>query len=273
MRTRVCVRRGRRLFYLFSLAVARARAGWSGGGDICCLMGGGPHDRVVGRGGAAAHTGDDAGLPHRPAAGQQGMRYPADPPTVDVIVAVMRHTGRDSYGWRLRAMVVVLWRAGLRLHEALALAEHDLDQRRGPLLVRRGKGGGRREVGIDQRGWEQLRPWLVVRAELPVGPMFCIIDGRTRGRAWSAAVVDTEFPPHRGSGGRPRRFALHQLWHAHALELAREGVPLNIIKRQLGHANLGTTSINLQAIDPEEIITVRRDARITRWPCARAACQ
>jgi integrase len=31
-------------------------------------------------------------------------------------------------------------------------------------------------------------------------------------------------------------------------------VPLNIIQRQLGHANLGTTSIYLQGIDPEEII-------------------
>src|SRR5438552_911355 len=34
--------------------------------------------------------------------------------------------------------------------------------------------------------------------------------------------------------------------HAPALELAREGVPLNIIQRQLGHANLGTTWIYLQ---------------------------
>jgi integrase/recombinase XerD len=31
-------------------------------------------------------------------------------------------------------------------------------------------------------------------------------------------------------------------------------VPLNIIQRRLGHANLGTTSIYLQGIDPEEII-------------------
>jgi hypothetical protein len=34
-------------------------------------------------------------------------------------------------------------------------------------------------------------------------------------------------------------------------------VPLNIIQRQLGHVNLGTTSIYLQGIDPEEIIAVR----------------
>jgi site-specific recombinase XerD len=54
--------------------------------------------------------------------------------------------------------------------------------------------------------------------------------------------------------GIRRRFAPHQLRHAHAFELARGGVPLNSIQRQLGDANLGTTSIYLQGIDPEEII-------------------
>jgi integrase len=58
-----------------------------------------------------------------------------------------------------------------------------------------------------------------------------------------------------------RRFAPHQLRHAHALELAREGVSLNIIQRQLGHANLGTTPIYLQGIDPEEIIVTVRTRR------------
>lgn len=59
---------------------------------------------------------------------------------------------------RLRALIVVLWRMGLRIHEALALSEADLDERRGSLLVRRGKGGRRREVGMDDWTWEQLRP-------------------------------------------------------------------------------------------------------------------
>jgi hypothetical protein len=36
------------------------------------------------------------------------MRYPADPPTVDEIVAVMRHTRDDRHGARLRAAIVVL---------------------------------------------------------------------------------------------------------------------------------------------------------------------
>jgi site-specific recombinase XerD len=181
--------------------------------------------------------------------------------TVDLDVAVMRHAADDRHGGRLRAIIVVLWRAGLRVQEALALAEHDLDPPRGSVLVRNGKGGRRREVGMDEWGWEHLRPWLSARAELPVGPLFCIIDGPTRGRPWSGAAVRSEFRRLAAQAGVRRRFAPHQLRQAHALELAREGVPLNIIQRQLGHANLGTTSIYLQGIDPEEIIATVRTRR------------
>jgi len=184
----------------------------------------------------------------------KGMRYPADPPTVEEIIAVMRHAGESRHGWRLCALVVVLWRGGLRIQEALALAEPDLDPRRGSLLVRNGKGGRRREIGMDAWGWEQLHPWLAPRRDLPVGPLFCVIDGPTCGRPWSSAAVRVELRRLATRAGVRRRFAPHQLRHAHALELAREGVPLNIIQRQLGHANLGTTSIYLQGIDTEEII-------------------
>src|SRR3954451_24177989 len=198
----------------------------------------------------ATLPGYHAGRPPR----NKGMRYPADPPTIDEIVAVIRHTSDDRHGWRVRAMIVVLWRAGLRIPEALALAEHDLDHRRGSILVGNGKGGRRREVGMQGWGGAPLRPWLNARLELPVGPLVCSIDGPTRGRPWSGAAVRSEFRRLAARAGVRRRFAAHQLRHAHALELAREGVPLNIIQRQLGHANLATTSISLQGIDTEEII-------------------
>ncbi len=57
------------------------------------------------------------------------------------------------------------------------------------------------------------------------------------------------------AAGVRRRFAPHQPRHAHAVEMAHEGVPLVVIQRQLGHANLGITSIYLQGIDSSEIIT------------------
>jgi len=52
-----------------------------------------------------------------------GLRYPADPPTIEEIVAVMRAAGNSADGARLRALIVILWRAGLRIGEALDLAE------------------------------------------------------------------------------------------------------------------------------------------------------
>lgn len=51
---------------------------------------------------------------------------------------MMRVAGDDVDGVRLRGLIVVLWRAGLRISEALALAESDLDAGRGAILVRRG---------------------------------------------------------------------------------------------------------------------------------------
>ncbi len=75
------------------------------------------------------------------ASGNKGLRYPADPPKVEEIIAVMRTAGDGAHGQRLRALIVIMWRSGLRIQEALALTEGDLDQRRGSLLVRRARAG------------------------------------------------------------------------------------------------------------------------------------
>jgi integrase/recombinase XerD len=54
---------------------------------------------------------------------------------------VMRQAGETDHGLRVRALIVVLWRAGLRIGEAMALTEPDLDPGRGSVLIRQGKGG------------------------------------------------------------------------------------------------------------------------------------
>jgi site-specific recombinase XerD len=167
---------------------------------------------------------------------------------------VMRTAGDLPDGVRLRGLIVVLWRAGLRISEALALAETDLDARRGAVLVRRGKGSKRRQVGMDSWAWEQLEPWQELRIGLPVGPLFCVIHGPTAGRHWEASSARRQLGRTAATAGVRRRFAPHQLRHAHEVEMAREGVPLVVIQRQLGHAHLGVTSIYLQGIDNSEII-------------------
>jgi integrase len=82
----------------------------------------------------------------------KGLRFPADPPTVEEIVAVMRCAGDSRHGLRTRALIVVLWRAGLRISEALSLSESELDPARGSILIRRA-----REDGGERWGWTRGR--------------------------------------------------------------------------------------------------------------------
>jgi site-specific recombinase XerD len=212
----------------------------------------------------ATMPGYHAGRPPR----NKGIRYPADPPRVEEIVSVMRQAGPGIHGARLRGLIVVLWRAGLRISEGLCLAERDLDPARGALLVRNGKGGKRREVGMDEWGWEQLRPWLDLRARKPIGALFCVINGPTCGGPWSGPAARTQLRRLALDAGVRRRFAPHQLRHTHAVEMAREGVPLNVIQRQLGHADLGVTSVYLHGIDNTEVISAVRSRRAPTMPAS-----
>jgi site-specific recombinase XerD len=188
----------------------------------------------------------------------KGLRYPADPPSVEEIVAIMGCAGGRPDGLRLGGLIVVLWRAVFRISEALAMNESDLDPARGAILVRRGKGGKRREVGMDPRAWDQLQSWLTFRQTLQVGALFCVVYGPTPGRPCSAPAVRTQLRRVAAQAGARRRIAPHQFRHAHAVEMAHEGVPLVVIQRQLGHADLGITSVYLQGIDDAEIIETIR---------------
>ena len=76
----------------------------------------------------AAVPGYLAGRPPR----SKGRRYPADPPRTEEIIAVMRCCGDGLHGDRARGLIVVLWRACLRIQEAL-----DLDPNRPSARIRR----------------------------------------------------------------------------------------------------------------------------------------
>jgi hypothetical protein len=66
-------------------------------------------DRAGRRRSPATMPGFHAGRPPR----NKGVRYPADPPKLEEIIAVMRTAGDDAHGRRLRGLIVALWRAGL----------------------------------------------------------------------------------------------------------------------------------------------------------------
>ncbi len=62
---------------------------------------------------------------------------------------------------------------------------------------------------MEEWAWEQLAAWLDVRVELPVGPLFCVVNGATRARPWAAAAARTELRRVAREAGVRRRFAPH----------------------------------------------------------------
>jgi integrase len=203
-------------------------------------------DRAGRRRSPATMPGFHAGRPPR----NKGLRYPADPPKIEEIVAVMRAAGDRAHGRRLRGDDRDPLARGLA-HRGGARARRSRSRSppwRSARPPRQGRTPPRGRQG-RMGGWEQLMPWLGLRVELPVGPLFCVINGPTRGRPWSSAAARAELRRTADAAGVRRRCAPHQLRRAHALAMAHEGVPLVVIQHRLGHSNLGITSIYLQGID------------------------
>ena len=71
---------------------------------------------------------------------------------------------------------------------------------------------------MDRWAWEQLNPWLEIRRELPIGAVLCVIHGPTAGRHWEASAARKQLHHAAPAAGVRRRFAPHQLRHAHAVE-------------------------------------------------------
>ena len=188
----------------------------------------------------------------------KGRRYPAEILTPDEVRALVKAcSNRAPTGVRNRALLVVLYRAGLRVSEALALAPKDVDRAAGTVTVLRGKGDKRRTVGLDLGAFAVLERWLDRRAKLGVNgraPIFCTL----RGTPLATAYVRALMPRLARREGIEKRVHAHGLRHTHAAELAYEGAPMNLIQAQLGHSSLATTSRYLAHIAPAQLVEVMR---------------
>jgi site-specific recombinase XerD len=194
----------------------------------------------------------------------KGRRYPPDPVTASEVNAMLQYLSkpRNKYETRhgkisrirLRALVAVLWRSGLRISEALDLEPRDLNRSDYCITVRHGKGDKRRISAMDEWGWKMLDQWFEVRGTLPHGPVFCVVSGTSAGMRWSSADVRRQMKATAKSAGVARRVAPHQFRHAHAADLWREGVDVFVVQKQLGHARLDVTAHYLSSVAPVELL-------------------
>ena len=184
----------------------------------------------------------------------KGKRYPPEILTQDEVRALIRAcSSRAPTGVRNRALLVTLYRAGLRIGETLDLYPKDIDREAGTVRILNGKGKRARTVGLDPTAFSVIERWLDRRQKLGLNgryPLFCTLQGEPL----KAPYVRVLLPRLARKAGVEKRCNPHALRHSHAAELAREGVPINVVQRQLGHASAATTSRYLDHIAPKEVI-------------------
>lgn len=197
----------------------------------------------------------------------KGRTFPPDPPKLDEILALLNACSQDVYGQRLYALILILWRTGMRISEALRITETDLHPDGGYINVKRSKQGKGGEAGIDDWVWPLLEPWLAYRRELPPGPLFCVVDGSTAGKsAWASSAIRAALQKLAAAAGVRRRCPPHQFRHALSVELMIEGKSLVVLQRQLGHANLQVTTIYTRGLPQKHVIDEIRGRPMPTMP-------
>ena len=159
----------------------------------------------------------------------------------------------SATGLRNRALLAILYRAGLRISEALDLYPKDVDLDRGAIRVLHGKGDKARVVGVDRGALTILERWLDVRACCGHGastPIFCTASGERL----TSGYVRWWLPTLGLRAGIAKRVHAHGLRHTHAAQLREEGVDIGIISKQLGHASISTTAHYLDHIAPWAVV-------------------
>jgi site-specific recombinase XerD len=175
----------------------------------------------------------------------------------EVIALIRSCSPRAPTGIRNRALIAVLWRCGLRVGEALALEQRDIDLDAATIRVRHGKGDRSRTVGLDDQTAALIGRWIDRRRALSPGarsPLFCTL----RGARIDSSYVRRLLPRLARKAGIDRRCHAHGLRHAYASELAREHTPINVIRDALGHSSLAVTDRYLRDVAPMHVIVTMR---------------
>ncbi len=184
----------------------------------------------------------------------KGRRFPPEILTPEEARRLLRACShRAPSGIRNRALLVVMYRAGLRIGEALALKPGDVDSRAGTVRILHGKGDRSRVVGVDPTAMSVLDRWLEKRRQLGIRGryVFCTLQGGQLDGSYVRALLGRLA----AKAGLDKRVNPHALRHTHAAELAAEGTPVNVIQTQLGHANLAVTDRYLRHVLPMDVVT------------------
>ena len=181
---------------------------------------------------------------------------------------------RSPTGTRNRALIAVLYGAGLRIAEALALLPKDVHLDDPPSIrVHRGKGNKPRTCALLPASVEFLQRWLDKRTALGVNgrrPIFCTLTNGKAGNSKTQPGQPLSSAYVRGWLGRlatkarergiDKRIHAHGFRHSHAHQLRKQGWDMHLIQKQLGHSSLSVTGQYLDHIGANELSDMMRGA-------------
>lgn len=166
---------------------------------------------------------------------------------------------RAPTGLRNRGLIAVMYGAGLRLAEALALKPADVNHTVGEIRVLHGKGDKSRTVGIDDGALGHVVRWMDKRRALGIRGrvLFCTLDGGPVDPRYVRQMLQR----YAERAGIEKRVHPHGLRHTHAAELEQNGFTSTEIQQQLGHSSLNTTAVYLNHISPSARVAKIRNRR------------
>ena len=150
---------------------------------------------------------------------------------VHALLRALRHR-------RYQALAMVMYGAGLRIREAIALEVGDIDGSRGVVRVRHGKGNKAREAKLSPSLYEWLRQyWARERPPLP----FLFASPKT-GKLPDFGTVRKALARAAKEAWIKKRVTPHVLRHSFATHLLDEGTDVHVVRELLGHASLNSTA-------------------------------
>ncbi len=151
-------------------------------------------------------------------------------------------------GLRDRAMLHVLYAAGLRVSELVGLKLSDIERRKG-IVFALGKGGKRRLVPLGEPALNALDAYLEVRAAHPKALSSSVLFLSPRGKGLTRQGVWKLITAYARAGGIHKPASPHKLRHSFATHLLEGGADLRSVQALLGHSDITTTEIYTHLAD------------------------
>jgi site-specific recombinase XerD len=170
---------------------------------------------------------------------------------VTALIRLCSH--RAPTGIRNRALLMLLYRSGLRVAEVLALRPADINLTAHTVRVLHGKGNKATTRGFHPSATDALARWIDTRRQLGIRgkTLFCILAGGPLHPQYVRNLL------HRlaAKAGIDKRVHPHGLRHTFAWELERAGTPVTVISALLGHSSVAVTARYLAHLTNHQAVT------------------